>query len=266
MMYLSPYHEFCDKTFSRANHLGLKELYARDPNWNNISYVDAELSNMLAHKLDVVHCINGFIGEVYELDEHLLALECGDFDGQAGAANLLNEARQELGDLCYYQAQLQTLLINSPHKPSLMILGDSSADSLKHPLVTWDNSYELKLDDMSVFEFNGVVNEMAVWENSIAKKIEFMLNKTKKLIFYGHEGCLTQVLIDMSLIINGYRVYHLDYEIDSDNTLPSSHTMSYYRTLNRAKLEKRYPQGTFTPEDAAAKVDQAPSELEHRPF
>ena len=181
----------------------------------------------------------------------MLALECGDFEGQAEAVNLLNEARQELGDLCYYQAQLQTLLINNLYKPNL---------------ITWDNAYELKLDNMSVFEFNGVVNEMAVWENSIAKKIEFMLNKTKKLIFYGHEGSLTQVLIDMSLIINGYRVYHLDYEIDSNNSLPCGHTLSYYRTLNRAKLEKRYPQGTFTPEDAAAKVDQAPSELEHRPF
>lgn len=242
MKYLTPYHEFCDKIFSRAAITGLQDMHEQvDSNWNITSIFDVRLSNLLAHKLDVAHCINGFIGEIYELDEHLLALECGDFEGQAEAVNLLNEARQELGDLCYYQAQLQTVLINSSHKPNL---------------ATWDNSYELKLDDMSVFEFNGVVNEMAVWENSIAKKIEFMLNKTKKLIFYGHEGSLTQVLIDMSLIINGYRVYHLDYEIDSDNTLPSGHTMSYYRTLNRAKLEKRYPQGKFTPEDAAAKVDQ----------
>ena len=234
MKYLSPYHEFCDKTFSRAERLP-------SMTGNDIFAEAFKMTQQLAHKLDVAHCIKGFIGEIYELDEHLLALECGDFEGQTEAVNLLNEARQELGDLCYYQAELQTVLINSPHKPNL---------------VTWDNSYELKLDDMSVFEFNGVVNEMAVWENSIAKKIEFMLNKTKKLIFYGHEGSLTQVLIDMSLIINGYRVYHLDYEIDSDNSLPCGHTLSYYRTLNQAKLEKRYPQGKFTPEDAAAKVDQ----------
>lgn len=266
MRYLSPYHEFCDKTFSRANRLGLIELCARNSNWNNISYVDAELSNMLAHKLDVVHCINGFIGEIYELDEHLLALECDEFEGQAEAVNLLNEARQELGDLCYYQAQLQTVLINSPHKPSLMFLGDSSADPLKHPLVACDNSFENQLDQMNVFQFNEIVDSMEKWRYSTADKIEKMLNLTKKVIFYGHEGSFTQVLQDMSLIINGYRVYDLDYEIDPDNSLPSGHTTSYYRTLNRAKLEKRYPQGKFTPEDAAAKVDQAPSELEHKPL
>lgn len=246
MKYLSPYHEFCDKIFARALSVGKNPLESCHGEFDDARNVRLQ---ELAHRLDVVHCINGFIGEVYELDEHLLELGCVDFDEDVEhAEKLLNEARQELGDLCYYQAQLQTLLINSPHKPNL---------------VTWDNSYEDKLDDMSVFEFNGVVNEMAVWENSIAKKIEFMLNKTKKLIFYGHEGSLTQVLIDMSLIINGYRVYHLNYEIDPDNTLPCGHTLSYYRTLNQAKLEKRYPQGKFTPEAAEAKVDQRLNNLDY---
>jgi hypothetical protein len=239
MKYLSPYHEFCDKTFARAARV---ELDPNTPPSDCNHYGEfGKRFEQLAHRLDVVHCINGFIGEVYELNEHLLALEYGGFETPDKGQAIIQEARQELGDLCYYQAQLQTLLINSSHKPNL---------------VTWDNSYENKLDDMSVFEFNGVVNEMALWANSIAKKIEFMLNKTKKLIFYGHEGSLTQVLIDMSLIINGYRVYHLDYEIDSNNSLPCGHTLSYYRTLNRAKLEKRYPQGKFTPEAAEAKADQ----------
>lgn len=239
MKYLTPYHEFCDKTFSRAAKLGVDPNSPPDEHkhYGAFGLRFAEL----AHRLDVVHCINGFIGEIYELDEHLLALECGDYTNLDEASKTLQEARQELGDLCYYQAQLQTLLINSSYKPNL---------------IGWDNSDELKLNVMSVFEFNGVVNEMAVWENSIASKIEFMLNKSKKLLFYGHEGCLTQVLTDMSLIINGYRVYHLDYDIDSNSSLPCGHTLSYYQTLNRAKLEKRYPQGTFTPEAAEAKVDQ----------
>lgn len=240
MKYLTPYHEFCDQIFSRSYRLGFQEFYARMGNLNCISETDAQLSNWLAHKLDVVHCINGFIGEIYELDEHLLAIECGDFDNPSEGQAILQEARHELGDLCYYQAQLQTLLINSPHKPNL---------------VTWNNSFELQLNNMNVFQFNEIVDNMASWENLVPKKIEHMLNKTKKLIFYGHEGSLTQVLNDMCLILNGYRVYHLDYDIVS--SVSDWLTLSNYQQMNMDKLRVRHPSGKFTPEAAEAKADQA---------
>lgn len=237
MKYLSPYHEFCDKLFARAARVGL------DPNTPLSDYNHygefGKRFEQLAHRLDVVHCINGFIGEVYELDEHLLALDCGDFEDAEDATNLLKEARQELGDLCYYRAQLQTLLINSPHKPNL---------------VTWNNTFELELDNMDVYRFNEIVNNVESFTASIASKMEYMLNQTKKLIFYGHDGSFTQVLNDMTLIINGYRVYDLDWDIEA--TSNSGHKLQFYKDMNMTKLAKRHPSGKFTPEAAEAKADQ----------
>lgn len=237
MKYLSPYHEFCDKIFARAARVGL------DPNTPPSDYNHygefGKRFEQLAHRLDVVHCINGFIGEVYELDEHLLALDCGDFEDAEDATNLLKESRQELGDLCYYRAQLQTLLINSPHKPNL---------------VTWNNTFELELDNMDVYRFNEIVNNAESFKESIASKMEYMLNQTKKLIFYGHDGSFTQVLNDMTLIVNGYRVYDLDWDFEA--TSNSGLKLQFYKDMNMTKLAKRHPSGKFTPEAAEAKADQ----------
>jgi hypothetical protein len=237
MKYLTPYHEFCDKIFARAATIGLD---ANIPLSNYNQYGEfGKRFEQLAHKLDVVHCINGFIGEVYELDEHLLALECGDFTSTDDANELLQEARQELGDLCYYRTQLQTLLINSPHKPNL---------------VTWNNTFEQELDSMRVFEFNEIVNNAESFKDSVAFKMEYMLNQTKKLIFYGHDGSFTQLLNEMTLIINGYRVYDLDWDIEAISN--SGHKLQFYIEMNMTKLAKRHPSGKFTPEAAAAKADQ----------
>lgn len=237
MKYLSLYHEFCDKIFARAARVGL------DPNTPPSDYNHygefGKRFEQLAHRLDVVHCINGFIGEVYELDEHLLALDCGDFEDAEDATNLLKEARQELGDLCYYRAQLQTLLINSPHKPNL---------------VTWNNTFELELDNMDVYQFDEIVNDAESFKASIASKMEYMLNQTKKLIFYGHDGSFTQLLNDMTLIVNGYRVYDLDWDIEA--TSNSGLKLQFYKDMNMTKLAKRHPSGKFTPEAAEAKADQ----------
>ena len=237
MKYLTPYHEFCDKIFARAATIG-QDPDVPPPNYNQYGVFGLRFAE-LAHRLDVVHCINGFFGEVYELDEQLQALECGDYTDVEDAKELLKEARQELGDLCYYRAQLQTLLINSPHKPNL---------------VTWNNTYELELDAMDVYHFNEIVNNADSFKESIASKMEHMLNQTKKLIFYGHDGSFTQVLNDMTLIVNGYRVYDLDWDIG--NFEASRHTIKFYTDLNMTKLAKRHPSGKFTPEAAAAKADQ----------
>lgn len=239
MKYLTPYHKFCDKIFARAASIVMKNHACAFPNWHSSTNVDVLFAKELAHRLDVVHCINGFIGVVYELDEHLLGLESGDFDDLVEASRLLQEARQELGDLCYYRAQLQTLLINSPHKPNL---------------ATWDNKVEQELDAMHAYDFDGIVNSVDSFKNLIPKKIEFMLNQTKKLIFYGHDGSFTQVLNDMTLIVNGYRVYDLDW--DMNKTSPNNHTLQFYIDMNMSKPAKRHPSGKFTPEAAAAKADQ----------
>lgn len=236
MKYLSPYHEFCDKIFARALSVGQNPLESCHGEFDDAR--NARLEE-LAHRLDVVHCINGFIGEVYELDEHLLALDCGDFEDAEDATNLLKEARQELGDLCYYRAQLQTLLINSPHKPNL---------------VTWNNTFELEIDNMDVYRFNEIVNNAESFKESIASKMEYMLNQTKKLIFYGHDGSFTQVLNDMTLIVNGYRVYDLDWDFEA--TSNSGLKLQFYIDMNMTKLAKRHPSGKFTPEAAEAKADQ----------
>lgn len=237
MKYLSPYHEFCDKIFARAATVRLNKHLSQPDFSIHLDYIAR--FELMAHRLDVVHCINGFIGEVYELDEHLLALDCGDFENAEDATNLLKEARQELGDLCYYRAQLQTLLINSPHKPNL---------------VTWNNTFELELDNMDVYRFNEIVNNAESFKESIASKMEYMLNQTKKLIFYGHDGSFTQVLNDMTLIVNGYRVYDLDWDFEA--TSNSGLKLQFYIDMNMTKLAKRHPSGKFTPEAAEAKADQ----------
>lgn len=239
MKYLSPYHEFCDKIFARAASVVMRNHAYAFPNWCSSNNADVTFAKELAHRLDVVHCINGFIGEVYELDEHLQALEYGDFEDVEDAKTLLKEARQELGDLCYYRAQLQTLLINSPHKPNL---------------VTWNNTFELELDNMEVYRFNEIVNNAESFKASIASKMEYMLNQTKKLIFYGHDGSFTQLLNEMTLVINGYRVYDLDWDIEAISN--SGHKLQFYKDMNMTKLAKRHPSGKFTPEAAEAKADQ----------
>jgi len=237
MKYLTPYHEFCDKIFARAESVRLNK-HLSQPDFNkHLDYIAR--FELMAHRLDIVHCINGFIGEVYELDEHLQALECGDFEDVDVAGTILYEARQELGDLCYYRAQLQTLLLNSRHKPNL---------------VTWNNTFEQELDAMDVYHFNEIVDNPDSFKESIASKMEYMLNQTKKLIFYGHDGSFTQVLNDMTLIVNGYRVYDLDWDIEATDN--SGHTIKFYIDMNMTKLAKRHPSGKFTPEAAEAKADQ----------
>lgn len=238
--YLSDYHKFCDTLFKS--------------HWFDEYHPDlycAILDN--CHKLDVLHCIDGFCGEVLELVEQEEKME--DAETPEEYQHLYNEACQEVGDLLFYMTQLQTLL---------RIHCGQSLSISRH--VGWGCIVQESLSAVEVKVLIPKLLGISEWPELnqsfdvsfswfATKFVEQILNLTKKRIHYGHEVDFNDIFARMNLLINGARHTFLrDFCVESDDQRVL--TLDQFRQLNVQKLKKRHPTGKFTPEAAEAKVDQ----------
>jgi hypothetical protein len=217
----------------------------------------AEMSQ-LWHKLDIEHCVHGFIGEVMEClqtsrkqynleNANTKCKNFADLHNQYEA--LAQEGVKELGDLCYYMAMLQTLLLNPPE--SFTKFAFKSDD-------VWGNWAWSELTKGFLEKLVGYTPQLSLVdsEEHVFTFVEAVLDKTKKLLFYGHEGNFNSVLDDMNFLLNWFRVFYFVRCREND----TPYTIEELQTLNQQKLAKRYTSGTFTPEEAAAKKDAEPTE------
>lgn len=257
MKYLSPYHESCAKTFAFTAFQTLSVSTWSTRSSHPTVWADVA---QLWHKLDIEHCVHGFIGEVMECLQtarKIYNLENGntEFTNFADFAqhyeSLLQEGVKELGDLCYYMAMLQTLLLNPPE--SFTKFAFKSDD-------VWGNWAWSEISEAFLQELTDGTppqcDEVVESEKHVFDRIEAVLDKTKKLLFYGHEGNFNSVFDDMNFLLNWFRVFYFDKK-DEEST---PYTIEELQTLNQQKLAKRYTSGTFTPEEAAAKKDAEPTE------
>lgn len=251
MKYLSPYHESCAKTFAFTQHKTDPHIY--DPRILP-QQILSEFAPLL-HKLDIEHCVHGFIGEVMEClqtarKQYNLENGTTEFTNFADFTqqyeSLLQEGVKELGDLCYYMAMLQTLLLNPPE--SFTKFAFKSDD-------VWGNWAWSEISEAFLQELTDCLplecDEVIESEKHVFDRIEAVLDKTKKLLFYGHEGNFNSVFDDMNFLLNWFRVFYF-VKCKEEST---PYTIEELQTLNQQKLAKRYTSGTFTPEEAAAKKD-----------
>lgn len=256
--HLTDYHEFCDRLFtshSPAHYISLSPAYIR-----NVQQVfrDASFRQSLdnCHKLDVLHCIDGFCGEVLELIEHLNEMEYSR--SQNEFLNRREEAYQEIGDLLFYKTQLQTLL-RVQLGQTLQLPSNSKWFHLQEHEMTGEVVEKIISDTFNLEQINvGYVGSEFCYYAIIL--CEQVMNLTKKWVHYKHDVDPNTILDLMNLLVNGFRTLDMLGELHPvNNKTIISENLEFFRQLNIEKLKKRHPTGKFTPEAAEAKVDQNPT-------
>ena len=254
--HLTPYHKFCDDLFtshSQSHYISLSPEYI-----NNVPLVFKETSFKSlvdnCHKLDVLHCIDGFCGEVLELIEHLNEMEYSQSHDEF--VNRREEAYQEIGDLLFYKTQLQTLL-RIQLGQTLQLPYNSKWFHLQEYEMTGEVVEKSISDTFNLEQTNYVGSEFCYYAIILCEKV---MNLTKKWVHYKHDVDPNTILELMNLLVNGFRTIDILGEASVTNPEETlSNNLEFFRQLNIKKLKKRHPTGKFTPEAAEAKVDQNPT-------
>lgn len=248
--HLTPYHKFCDELFTSHSPVHYRNVEQTVEDTNFRPLVDK------CHKLDVLHCIDGFCGEVLELIEHLNEMEYSR--SQNEFLNRREEAYQEIGDLLFYKTQLQTLL-RVQLGQTLQLPSNSKWFHLQEHEMTGEVVEKIISDTFNLEQINvGYVGSEFCYYAIIL--CEQVMNLTKKWVHYKHDVDPNTILDLMNLLVNGFRTLDMLGEVSV--TTPGEilfNNLEFFRQLNVQKLKKRHPTGKFTPEAAEAKVDQNPT-------
>jgi len=247
--HLTTYHKFCDELFNSHSPTHYISLSPESIKNVRLVFKDTSFKQLIdnCHKLDVLHCIDGFCGEVLELIEHLTEMEHSTCQYEFN--NRREEAHQEIGDLLFYMTQLQTLL-RVQLGQTLHLPRDSKWFHLQEHEMSCEAVVKSISDTFNPDRANYVGSGFHYYSTTALEKI---MNLSKKWIHYGHDVDPNTILDLMNLLVNGFRTV----DFMRNGSVPEN--LQFFRYINMEKLKKRHPTGKFTPEAAEAKVDQNPT-------